>query len=220
MAIFKIHSSSIGRSTHDAGTGAAHIGYITHSPTVVTVMTERMPPVVHGNCRAAKKWLNKQKKTDRKNARVVTKILVALPHELTDEQRRTLVRSFAERMTAGRASWLAAIHRPHDEGDPRNHYAHLVIRDKDPETGKVVVGLSLRNSVNLLREEWETAVNAALEAAGFAERVDRRSLKAQGIDRVPGQHVGPVVTAIERRGGESYVRKRIENRKRRTRRQP
>lgn len=211
MALYKVNVSSIGRSTHAAGTAGAHVGYITRSSAAVAVMAERMPIARPGSRGGkARRWLDEQESGDRKNGRVVTKIMLALPHELTDAQQVELVRSFAERMTAGRASWLAAIHRPDEQGDQRNHHAHLVIRDKDPETGKVVVGLSNSKSVDLIREEWERAVNTALEAAGCEERVDRRSLKAQGIDRVPGKHVGPVVTAIERRGGHSYVRDRIE----------
>jgi hypothetical protein len=43
-------------------------------------------------------------------------------------------------------------------------------------------------------------VNQALEHAGFLERVDHRSLAAQGIERVPQIHLGPNVVRMEDRG--------------------
>lgn len=194
-----------------AGTAGAHVSYITRSTAAVAVLAERMPTARIGSRGgAARKWLDEQEQAERKNGRVVTKVMVALPHELTDEQRGDLVRDFCERMTAGRGSWLAAIHRPSGD-DARNHHAHIVLRDKDFETGKVVVGLSNAKSVDLIRTEWERFANAALEAAGEAARIDRRSLADQGETREPGSHVGPVVTAIERRGEVSAVRVRVES---------
>jgi len=214
MAIYSVNVSAIGKGTQKkAGTAGAHVGYITRSTAAVAVLAERMPTARIGSRGgAARKWLDAQEQADRKNGRVVTKVMVALPHELTDEQRADLVRDFCERMTAGRGSWLAAIHRPSGD-DERNHHAHIVLRDKDFETGKVVVGLSNAKSVDLIREEWERFANAALEAAGESARIDRRSLEDQGETREPSVHVGPAVTAIERRGEVSSVRVRIEDHK-------
>jgi hypothetical protein len=50
------------------------------------------------------------------------------------------------------------------------------------------------------REAWAIHVNAALERAGIAERVDHRSLKAQGIAREPIPHIGRAAWEMERRG--------------------
>ena len=210
MAIYSVNVSAIGKGTQkQAGTAGAHVGYITRSTAAVAVLAERMPTARIGSRGgAARKWLDEQEQADRKNGRVVTKVMVALPHELTDQQRADLVRDFCERMTAGRGSWLAAIHRPSGD-DARNYHAHIVLRDKDFETGKVVVGLSNAKSVDLIRVEWERFANAALDAAGEAARIDRRSLADQGETREPGAHVGPAVTAIERRGEVSAVRIRV-----------
>jgi hypothetical protein len=40
------------------------------------------------------------------------------------------------------------------------------------------------------RETWAEAVNSALEKAGRPERVDHRTLKAQGMDREPQPKIG------------------------------
>lgn len=46
-------------------------------------------------------------------------------------------------------------------------------------------------------------MNAALERAGSAERVDHRSLKAQGIARELVPHIGRATWEMERRGVET-----------------
>lgn len=195
MAIYSLNHSSIGRSTHAAGTAGAHVGYITRSSACLTVMAERMPSASPGQRGGeARSWLDAQEVADRKNARVIDKVMLALPKELTPKQQATLVRSFAEDVTQGQAPWFAAIHADH----PENPHCHLVIRDKHPETGKRVVGLSEKGSTERLREQWERAANLALELAGREERIDRRSLKAQGVDLEPTIHVGPQVVAMER----------------------
>ena len=197
MAIYSLNHSSIGRSTHAAGTAGAHVGYITRSGACLSVMAERMPLAEAGQRGGdARSWLDAQEAADRKNARVIDKVMLALPRELTAEEQAALVRSFAEEVTQGRAPWLAAIHQDH----PENPHCHLVIRDKDPETGKRVVGLSEKGSTERLREAWEVAANLALEKAGREERIDRRSLKDQGIEREATIHVGPQAAAMERQG--------------------
>jgi len=51
-----------------------------------------------------------------------------------------------------------------------------------------------------IREAWERSVNGALASAGLEIRIDRRSLEAQGIDRVPEPKMGPKVTQMVKNG--------------------
>lgn len=203
LAIYSLNHSSIGRSTHAAGTGAAHIAYITRPSAARAVVAERMPDAP----REAAAWLLEQEGGERKNGRVVDKIMLALPIELDADQRLALLRDYAAQVTQGRAPWLAAIH---DQGkDAQNPHAHLVVRDKDTVTGRRVIGLSEKGSTQRLRELWEATANAHLERAGLDARIDRRTLAAQGIDRKAQIHVGPKALAMEARGvrPESKVRK-------------
>ncbi|MGB8203794.1 MAG: MobA/MobL family protein, partial [Candidatus Baltobacteraceae bacterium] len=132
------------------------------------------------------------------NARVVDKLVVALPRELDANARRELVRDFCEDVTGGRMPYVAAIH---DKGeDAENPHAHVMLRDRDFATGKRVLQTTERGSTERLREAWEVAANRALERAGVAERIDRRSLAAQGIEREPTRHIGPHVEAMDRKG--------------------
>jgi hypothetical protein len=50
------------------------------------------------------------------------------------------------------------------------------------------------------RQTWQQQANHALEHAGHEQRIDHRTLQAQGLERVPQIHHGPKVTAMEQRG--------------------
>lgn len=203
MAIYSLHHQPIGKSTQARPhTSAAHVRYITRPSAASRIEARRMPETPG---RAAA-YMREVEDADRKNARVSDKLMLALPRELDDEQRAQLVRDFAEGATQGRAPWLAAFH---DQGkDALNPHAHLVIRDRDPATGRRVAGLSEKGSTERLRALWETHTNRALEQAGRPERIDRRTLEAQGITREPTVHEGPKAQQMERRGAKPTSRMR------------
>ena len=50
------------------------------------------------------------------------------------------------------------------------------------------------------REAWEQFANVMLERSGSDARIDRRSLEDQGIDRIPGVHLGPTNNHFMKRG--------------------
>ncbi|WP_202981930.1 MobA/MobL family protein [Roseobacter cerasinus] len=94
--------------------------------------------------------------------------------------------------------------------DAHNPHCHLVIRDRDIETGKRVVRLSDSardrtkaglepKAVEWVRMSWETHANRALERVGREARIDRRSLEAQGIDREATIHIGPQAIHVDKR---------------------
>ena len=183
--------------------------------------------------REAARWANDRERLwnaaelaeKRKDARVAREYEVALPHELNAAQRRDLVRAFAQDLAERHGGAIdVAIHRPHREGDTRNHHAHLlattrVVTDaglggktsiewKDADRTKR--GLEPgRMEVTAIRGRWAAIVNEHLEEHGHAARIDHRSLDAQGVDREPTYHKGPAVTAIERRGEETRVVERM-----------
>ncbi|WP_413208483.1 MobA/MobL family protein, partial [Rhodospirillum sp. A1_3_36] len=206
MAIYSLNHRSIGKSTHAPGTAGAHVDYITRDSAARVVLAEHMPEQRH----EAHAWLDQAEASDRKNGRVCDKVMLALPRELSPEERADLVRDFARQVSQGKAPWMAAIH---DKGkDAQNPHAHLVIRDKDPETGKRVACLSEKGSTERLRELWETTANAHLERAGHTVRIDRRTLAAQGIERKAQIHVGPRAKAMVERGVEPVTKTRTDHR--------
>ncbi len=93
-----------------------------------------------------------------------------------------------------------AIHD--DEGNP-HAYVLLTLRVLEKET----FGLKARgwNRTEILegwRESWAVAVNVALAERGISDRVDHRTLAAQGIDREP-KNLGWDAVEMERRGVQS-----------------
>lgn len=147
---------------------------------------------------------------------------VALPEELSPEQRLTLVRDFGQAL----AGWHGcavdlAIHAPGRNGDHRNHHAHIMCTTRRFEFGgalgsKCDVELSDRDrakkglvgrkvELELVRAQWAHLVNRSLERAGCTERVSHENLEKQGVDRQPTIHLGPTVTAMERRGVQTAL---------------
>jgi len=206
MAIYSLSHSTIGRTTHDAGTAGAHLGYITRASACRIVISEHIPTATPGTKGgAARTWMDEQESKDRKNARVVDKLMLALPKELNETARVQVVRTFIHELANGKAvPFFAAIHDKADTKDAANPHAHIVIRDRCPETGKGrVIGMSEKGSTERAREVWERVCNAALMAEGSEARIDRRSLNAQGIDRAPQVHEGPTARQIQSKGKHS-----------------
>ena len=196
MAIFSLHHTWLGKShtAYKPGVGRAHVNYITRESTCSKFFGERMPT----DRQKLKSWLHKEELADRKNARVIDKVMVALPRELTPEEREQLIRDYCEDVTKGKASWAAAIH---DQGkDAHNPHAHILFRDRDHKTGKRVMLTTERGSTDMFRAAWEDHANQALEKAGHEARIDRRSNGERGIESEPGIHVGPKNVMLEKKG--------------------
>lgn len=117
--------------------------------------------------------------------------------------------------TKHRCAVDVSVHRPARGGDTRNHHAHLLcttrrlqangFQEKTRELDNAKSG-----EVVYWRERWARLTNERLKERGSPERVDHRSLEAQGIDRVPTVHKGPLLTALERRGIRSRVSERLD----------
>ena len=148
---------------------------------------------------------------ERANGATYREIEVALPRELTPEQRRELVEDFIQQELGDRHAYQWAIHTPKaalEKGEqPHAHIMYSertrdgIDRDpeqyfkrynaKNPERGgcrKDSAGTEER--LQATRERWASVQNAHLERHGHAVRVDHRSLEAQGIDRQPEKHLG------------------------------
>ena len=147
-------------------------------------------------------WAMVEAGEKRKDAQLARSLDVALPHELTDEQRRQLVTDFV-RESFVRRGMIAdvAIHAPDRDGDDRNHHAHLLLTMREilPDGfGAKVREWNSAEQLEAWRESWARTVNRYLERHGHAARIDHRSLEAQGIDREPTKHRGPIATQRER----------------------
>ncbi|MCB1972008.1 MAG: MobQ family relaxase [Geminicoccaceae bacterium] len=159
-------------------------------------------------------WNAAEAAESRKDAKVAREYEIALPHELTPEQRSELVFDYA--------GWLAerhkvvvdvAIHAPHRDGDQRNHHAHLLTttREVDREgLGAKTRALDVSRTSSALieeaREMWAEYCNDSLARAKVQQQeLDHRSYERQGLDKAPTLHMGPEATAMERRGEVSRI---------------
>lgn len=152
----------------------------------------------------------------RKDSRIAREFELALPSELTKEQRRELATAFTRHLVEqyGVAADVA-LHEPNRKGDQRNHHAHILITTRQISAQGLGSKTDLeqedkalraqgkdtgRQQIEALRGAWAVQCNIALQRAGHHERVSHKSLAAQGIEREPTSHLGPVATAMERRG--------------------
>ncbi|WP_392713423.1 Ti-type conjugative transfer relaxase TraA [Rhizobium ruizarguesonis] len=162
-------------------------------------------------------WNAAERAEKRSDARLAREFEIALPHELSAEQRLALTRAFALHL-ANRygAAVDFAIHRPGGGGDIRNSHAHLMMTTRQlTETGLGDKALLERENRWLLanhlppsqlqlkdlRQAWEHLANTHLERVGLDIRIDNRSHLEAGITIEPTEHVGVHATQIDRQGG-------------------
>lgn len=153
---------------------------------------------------------------ERANGCTYREIEIALPRELKPEQRLELVRDFIRQEIGDRHAYQFAIHNPkaaidageqphahimfserlHDgiDRDPQQYFKRA--NSKAPELGgakKVRFGetpTERKAYLTAQRSRWAGLQNQHLERYQCADRVDARSLKAQGIEREPERHLG------------------------------
>lgn len=159
----------------------------------------------------------------RKDAQLAREFNMALPYELSHDQRVDLVRGFVEQQFV-RLGMVAdiALHDPDpDKGmSEKNFHAHVMLTlRKATRDGLHPVKTREWNSPDMLkawRAAWSLSCNEALERAGKRTRVDHRTLEAQrteaqqrgdhiaaaALNRAPEVHQGPKARQAERRGFE------------------
>ena len=162
------------------------------------------------------------------DAQLAREIEVALPVELSRAEHLALIRAFVKDnfVDAGMCADFAI----HDKGTGNPHaHIMLTIRpiredgkwgakcrkvyDLDGQGQRIPDGKggwkshredttdwNQRGNAEKWRAAWAAYTNRALEAAGRPERIDHRSYKRQGVDKIPTVHMGPAASQMERRG--------------------
>ena len=229
MAIYHLSVKAIGRSAGRSATAAAAYRAATRIEDERTGLVHdysRKAGVLHREIVVpdeapawaqdrAQLWNAAELAETRKNSTVAREIEVALPSEISPRHRRELACALAHEIAVRhRCAVDIAIHAPARRSDERNHHAHLLMTTRrlnaDGLTEKTRELDDLKTGeVTRWRERWATLVNEHLASHGHTDRVDHRSLEAQGLDRDPTFHKGPAVTAIERRGESARVAERV-----------
>lgn len=200
------------------GTAANHAAYITRQGKYN--QREDLVATGHGNMPAwadDNPWVfwKAGDKHERANGAVYREHEVALPSELTLEQNLDLVKDIIANIIVDKP-YQYAVHTPRSSiQGATNTHVHLMFSDrlhdgidrppeqlfkrynaKQPENGgcKKDSGgknrLMLREELIQTRKSCADLQNAMLESHGHASRVDHRTLKAQGINRLPEYHLG------------------------------
>lgn len=162
---------------------------------------------------------------ERANGRVYSELEIALPREFSREARQELVERFVDQELSGHPYTVAIHNKKALDGGEQPH-AHIMFterqldgvergkeqffkraNDKNPEKGgaKKNRDWNRREKIDEVRLSWEQAVNRALKEQGIDQQLDRRSLAAQGVDRVPEPKMGPERTQMLRDGKSTEI---------------
>lgn len=140
-------------------------------------------------------WNEVEAREKRKDAQLAREFNVALPAELSTEQQIELMQRYVQEQFVNRGMVAdISINKPPKRGSKLNFYAHVMLTTRFISLDGFGGKNREWNSPSLLKEwraGWAEYANAALAKAGRAERIDHRSLQAQGCDREPTIHLGP-----------------------------
>lgn len=149
----------------------------------------------------------------RKDGQLARELEIALPHELDIFQQFDLVRRFVEEELVARGMVCdCCFHEPPRRGDRRNNHVHILLSLRNLSRdgwGHKNRSWNDRALLRRWRARWAVLANRALEEAGSENRIDHRSNLTRGIQRRPGRHLGPHVTALERQGIKTDLKSRL-----------
>jgi ATP-dependent exoDNAse (exonuclease V) alpha subunit len=159
-------------------------------------------------------WNTVEAGEKRKDAQTARELRIMIPRELDPPERIRLVRDYLDQsfVSKGMVADVCWHNKTASDGREQPH-AHVLLTMRpladegfgpkqrhdwvpDPmgrthPDGRPVMVVSDRTSWNCpkyferCREDWEKIANKALERAGSSERIDRRSLLARGLSRLP-----------------------------------
>lgn len=147
-------------------------------------------------------WNMAEAAEKRKNSQTARKLTLALPCECSEKERIQIMneyRSFIHKTYS--VATTIAIHND----NPKNPHAHIMFTTRRMENGELTKktreldSLSTRSQeVVRLREEWANICNKYLQR--YAVTISHLSYEAQGIDKIPTTHIGPLAAALNRKG--------------------
>ena len=139
-------------------------------------------------------WNQAEAAERRKDAQVAREVMVALPVELNEPQRRELVRGFVhENFTSQGMVADIAHHSGEKPGGEPNPHAHIMLTlrrfDGDRFAASKERAWNEHDLSQSWRKSWADRTNRALERGGHRVQVDHRTLKAQRADALKvGDH--------------------------------
>ena len=167
----------------------------------------------------AELWNLAETTEKRSNSRTAREIVVSLPYEVTGQDRSELVNKFAKELADKYGVAVdVAIHTPDEEGDDRNHHAHIMLTTRKLErleSGKIALTSksqlemsgtqlfkhdlpSAKDELKAIRKQWADLTNDHMKELNIPITIDHRSHKDRGLDQLPTQKLGWEASAMER----------------------
>jgi hypothetical protein len=190
-----------GSKLHDEQTGRAH-DYSQRTKGVVetVILTPKnAPPWTHD---PSLLWNKVEAGEKRKDAQLAREFILAVPPELNDKEQFQLAVDWVKKDLVSQGMIAeVSLHHPKSGTNPHVHVM-CTLRKLDGDEFAEKKSREWNENAILCewRESWCKAENAALEKAGRPERVDHRSLKDQGIDRIPQPKIGKEAMGLKKRG--------------------
>lgn len=146
-------------------------------------------------------WNAIEQSETRKDSQTAKEIIVALPHELSPSQHIILLERFVHTQLTSKGM-IADVCIHNKKGNP---HAHILLTTREINItndgfGKKNRDWNSKEQLEEWREQWAKHCNRRLSIASSKSRIDHRSLKEQGVDRIPTIHVGANCHAMDKRG--------------------
>jgi len=216
MAIFRLEAKIISRGGgHSAVAAAAYRtgtklrderadkihDYSNRTKGVVESVILRPDNSPEWTAKTSSLWNTVELTEKRKDAQLCREFILSLPKELDSKLQMELAVGWAQKELVSKG--MVAEVSLHNPAHGKNPHVHILTTMRTIEDDHFSAKKPREwNDKALLieqRESWAKAVNTALEKAGRSERVDHRSLKDRGIDRIPEPKIGKEAMGLKKR---------------------
>jgi ATP-dependent exoDNAse (exonuclease V) alpha subunit len=217
MAIYRLEAKIISRGNgHSAVAAAAYRtgtkirderaekthDYSSRTKGVVESVILRPENSPEWTAKTATLWNAVELGEKRKDAQLSREFILAVPKELSSKEQFQIAVGWAQSELVSKGMIAeVSLHNPKGGKNPHVHIlATMRTLDGDKFSAKKPREWNDKGLLIHWRESWCKAENDALEKAGRLERVDHRSLKERGIDRIPEPKLGKEAVGMKQRG--------------------
>ena len=189
-----------GTKIRDERAGKVH-DYSSRTKGVVESVILRPENSPEWTANTASLWNAVELGEKRKDAQLSREFILAAPKELSSKEQFQAAVEWAQKELVSKGMIAeVSLHNPKSGKNPHVHIlATMRTIDGDKFSAKKPREWNEKEQLHDWRESWCKAENDALEKAGRPERVDHRSLKDRGIDRIPEPKIGKEAMGLKKR---------------------
>jgi hypothetical protein len=153
-------------------------------------------------------WNENERREKRQDSQLARSFVLSFPACMTHEQKMAAARSFLQRECVSKGMIADVAYHDFKGRDAHNPHAHVLLTMRDVTAqgfGQKNRSWNSKDQFRDWRKKWADHLNVHLEQGGHQQRVDHSSYQDQGIDRTPTRHEGRNVTAMRRKGKETWL---------------